>query len=447
MSTIWTPRLEDFSGSKYEQLANAIGDAITRGELTPGTKLPPQRRLADALGVTLGTITRAYTKAIYRGWVEARVGDGTYVRMLERKDTGPLDLATCQQAVTDQATILGDVMTRMGRDPVRLAGLLDYHATHSEVQQETVLKFLAKSGVNDFGGKLVFTQGAQQGLYAALAAVCAPGDWVLHEAWCYPGLNRAAEALDLNLCGIPLVNDGLDLDELAACIERHKPKAIYLTPNSQNPACIGYSESQRQRILALARANDIIIIEDDVNYCTSTEWSQPIWQLAADAQSVVYLSSISKRFAGGIRFGFMLLPARLLPRVNRIIHAQCWMVSPLLIEIGCELIRSGGIHQHRDAWITSLQQRFLAMAASLDLEAKSRGLNGRLTLPEGFRANNVIAALASKGILARSLADFGGPANGIRFSLGRIPRGEEDEVFSRIHTTLADVLNQGIAVV
>ncbi|QYJ73820.1 PLP-dependent aminotransferase family protein [Shewanella sp. FJAT-52076] len=447
MRTIWTPKLEDFSGSKYEQLANAIGDAITRGELAPGSKLPPQRRLADALGVTLGTVTRAYTKAIYRGWVEARVGDGTYVRMGEPKSTGPLDLATCQQAVTDQAAILGEVMSRMGRDPVRLAGLLDYHTANLEAQQETVLTFLTRTGVDDFGGKLVFTQGAQQGLYAALAALCEPGDWVLHEAWCYPGLNRAAEALGLNLCGVPLVDDGINLDELAACIDKHRPKVIYLTPNSQNPGCIGFSEAQRQRILALARAHDIVIIEDDVNYCTSEEWSAPIWQLAADAQSVVYLSSLSKRFAGGIRFGFMLLPARLQPRVNRIIHAHCWMVSPLLIEIGCELIRSGGIHQHRDAWIASLQRRFLTMAESLELEAKSRGLNGRLTLPEGFRASNVIAALASKGILARSLADFGGPANGIRFSLGRIPRGEEDEVFDRIQSTLTEVLNQGIAVV
>ncbi|WP_372872092.1 PLP-dependent aminotransferase family protein [Shewanella sp.] len=447
MRTIWVPSLERFSGSKYEKLAAAIGEAIDEGILAPGSKLPPQRRLADALGITLGTVTRAYTLAIHRGWVEARVGDGTYVRQLSHVQQGPLDLATCQQAITDQATVLGEVLYRLGRDPHRLASLLDYHAAPLDAQHSTVFDYLKHMGIDDFGGKLVFTQGAQQALYAALASCCEPGDWVLHEAWCYPGLNKAAAELKLNLAGVPLTNDGLDLACLEEAIGHHHPKAMYLTPNCQNPGCIGYSEAQRHQVLALARRHGITIIEDDVNYCTADEWQTPLWQLAADADSVVYISSLSKRFAGGIRFGFMLTPQRLLGRINQLIHAQCWMVSPLLIELGCDLIRAGGIHQHRDSWITSLQQRFLAMANDLGLEAKSRGLNGLLMLPAGYRASHLIGALASQGILGRSLSDFGGPANGVRLSLGRIPKGKEDEVFARIHATLMELFSHANAVV
>ena len=77
--TIWTPELPS-QGPRYKALADAIAEAITGGTLSANDKLPPQRRLADALGVTVGTITRAYNEAEQRGLVTARVGSGTYVR-------------------------------------------------------------------------------------------------------------------------------------------------------------------------------------------------------------------------------------------------------------------------------------------------------------------------------------------------------------------------------
>ena len=77
--TIWTPTLPD-DGPRYRRIAEALAEAITSGELAPGEKLPPQRQLADRLGVTVGTVTRAYAEAHRQAWVESRVGSGTYVR-------------------------------------------------------------------------------------------------------------------------------------------------------------------------------------------------------------------------------------------------------------------------------------------------------------------------------------------------------------------------------
>jgi DNA-binding transcriptional MocR family regulator len=78
--TIWTPRLAE-SGPRYR--------AIQAGELPPGRKLPPQRHLADALDVTVGTVSRAYAEAERQGWVSARVGSGTYVRGAEQTNASP----------------------------------------------------------------------------------------------------------------------------------------------------------------------------------------------------------------------------------------------------------------------------------------------------------------------------------------------------------------------
>ena len=78
--TIWTPIL-DSALPKYLALAQAIEEAINQGELKPEDKLPPQRRLADAIKVTIGTISRAYIEAERRGLVTAKMGSGTYVRV------------------------------------------------------------------------------------------------------------------------------------------------------------------------------------------------------------------------------------------------------------------------------------------------------------------------------------------------------------------------------
>lgn len=78
--TIWVPSLKAFNGPRYRAIAHAIEAAIRAGTLAPGERLPPQRRLADALGVTIGTVTRGYAEAERHGWVAARVGSGTYVK-------------------------------------------------------------------------------------------------------------------------------------------------------------------------------------------------------------------------------------------------------------------------------------------------------------------------------------------------------------------------------
>ncbi|HEX4096887.1 MAG TPA: GntR family transcriptional regulator, partial [Caulobacteraceae bacterium] len=75
----WTPRIEGGGKPVYRAIADAIGDDLRSGRLAPGSRLPPQRQLAAALGVDLTTITRAYGEARRRGLISARVGQGSFV--------------------------------------------------------------------------------------------------------------------------------------------------------------------------------------------------------------------------------------------------------------------------------------------------------------------------------------------------------------------------------
>src|SRR5215203_877270 len=89
--TMWLPKLESRRGPVYRAIADAIDEDVQNGMLRAGTRLPPHRDLADHLGVTVTTITRAYTEAARRGLTSGHVGRGTFIRgsEVERATDGP----------------------------------------------------------------------------------------------------------------------------------------------------------------------------------------------------------------------------------------------------------------------------------------------------------------------------------------------------------------------
>jgi len=98
--TSWTPDLTGRDGLKYQALLDAIAEAIRSGALKPGDKLPPQRDLAWKLGMTVGTVGRAYALAEERRLVSGQVGRGTYVRALVRDIGIKLACGGCLTALT-----------------------------------------------------------------------------------------------------------------------------------------------------------------------------------------------------------------------------------------------------------------------------------------------------------------------------------------------------------
>src|SRR6187200_79846 len=94
--TMWLPNLEGRKGPVYRAIADAIDAGVEQGTLRAGTRLPPHRDLADHLGVTVTTVTRAYTEAARRGLTSGHVGRGTFIRGREPEESpadGPIDLS------------------------------------------------------------------------------------------------------------------------------------------------------------------------------------------------------------------------------------------------------------------------------------------------------------------------------------------------------------------
>src|SRR6185503_17525401 len=134
--TIWKPALEAGDAHRYVAIADAIARDVKSGRLAAGTRLPTHRDLADALGVTVGTITRAYGEAARRGLVAGEVGRGTFIRGAREEITFPIP-AERDSAELDLSLNfpVSDVHTRAVSEALSaaakrsdLASIFDYHA-------------------------------------------------------------------------------------------------------------------------------------------------------------------------------------------------------------------------------------------------------------------------------------------------------------------------------
>ncbi|MBZ9559194.1 MULTISPECIES: PLP-dependent aminotransferase family protein [unclassified Modicisalibacter] len=409
--TLWVPELPP-DGTRYRALADAIAAAIADGELTPGQRLPPQRRLADALGVTVGTVTRAYAEAERRDLVEARVGSGTYVRERAAPDSGfrhvaaeaPPGLIDLSLSLPpphpDRPAGLAEALTSIAADPEALAEAVGYQGECGTTRHRAVLaRWLTALGLPMDADELTITLGGQHGIFLALHALTQPGERIACAALTYPGLINAAQQCHRKPLRVPLDDDGIDVDALARLCAQQPPRLVYVTPEQNNPTGARLAEARRHQLVELARRHDIWLVEDGVQYMPPQARDTPLYRLAPER--TLYLFSTSKVIAGGLRVGVMRAPAVLHERLANLLLAQSWMVPPLMVEAVCRWIDSGAADRLL-AWQIeeTVERQRLAMArlAAYSPRGQVHGSHLWLNLPEGWRAGALLGQLERHGV-------------------------------------------------
>jgi len=177
--TMWLPRLEGRRGPKYRVIADAIDEDVQNGELRAGTKLPPHRDLAGHLGVTVTTITRAYTEAARRGLTSGHVGRGTFIRGAEvndSRDDSVIDLTLNVLMPDREVAVLESRLFQ--RRVLPWTELLGYvrppgHLRH----RQAMAAWLGRLGVPARPEHLALTAGAQHAMAVSFSAVTRPGEF------------------------------------------------------------------------------------------------------------------------------------------------------------------------------------------------------------------------------------------------------------------------------
>src|SRR5262245_36097025 len=217
--TRWLPDLSSHEGPRYLAIADALAGEISAGRLGPGARLPTHRVLAEKLGVTVGTVSRAYAEAIRRGLVSGEVGRGSFVRreasdlaredQEQGEDAALIDLGLNFPLVGEEERRLAGSLAALsvGRS---LAGLLEYKPHGGTLRHRAAgASWLARTGLDAPAEQVLVCGGAQHAMAVIFSALTRPGDTILTERLTYPGMKALAEMLHLKLAGIEMDDEGL----------------------------------------------------------------------------------------------------------------------------------------------------------------------------------------------------------------------------------------------
>jgi len=426
----------------YRQIYEGIRRAVLKRQLLPGTRLPSSRELAELLDVSRNTVVNAYEQLLAEGYLETRVGAGTFVNSslpeeylhVERPGrvapaaNGARTLSRLGQVFADQAlpstlpphfpafaVSLPDLAAFPQRLWARLARrhygkieltALDYQrypAGYPPLREAIAAHLLTTRGVRCSAEQIVIVSGSQQALYLAGQALLDPGETVWMEDPGYPGAKRALQACGARIAPVPIDEQGLVVRRGQA--EHPQARAAFITPSHQFPLGYTMSLSRRLELLQWAAANGTWIIEDD--YDSEYRYGgRPIVALQGlDTQGrVIYAGTFSKTLFPQLRLGYLVAPADLVGAFTAARFASN-LAPPLLSQMAlADFIAEGHFVRH----LRRMRRRYQARRDSL-LEALQSRLPRLLSPGPAYGGLNLTAWL-EEGIddmaLFRRAADY-----------------------------------------
>jgi DNA-binding transcriptional MocR family regulator len=410
----WLPQLESATGPWAQRLADAIKADVASGRLGPGDQLPTQRALARHLGLTPGTVNRAYAAAERAGLVTAEVGRGTFVSgarevglhdaSLERAVTGAIELGLNYPSARDAEAALEATLPQLVRREPGLLALAPYAG--SAAHRAAGARWLRGTGVAVTSDDVVVCSGVQHGLAAALAALTAPGDVVLTESLTAPGIKSVAVTRQLRLVGVDGDDDGLSPEALASACRATGARVLYTMPTLHTPTTTTMPDDRRRAIADVLRAHRVIAIEDDAWGFLVGGKVTPLQALAPDR--VVHLTTVSKCLAPGLRVGYLVAPAPLQRAMTSAIGAITW-TAPLMAEIVSRWIGDGtatSITAQRVRTARSRQKLAERLLAPHVLPSSLPTFHHWLPLPAPWREGELVAQAAALGVTLAATDSF-----------------------------------------
>jgi len=338
------PLIGDWSagqGPLYSRLARAMQSAIESGELAVGTRLPPERPLAEALAVSRTTVVLAYKGLREQGLVESRQGSGTWV---------PRRAAHLRPAPRDERSrsFLVDSLTRAASDaPADTIGFMgaclpgsglaldeEWRAAQADVAEiacgtgyspqgwpalrRAIAAHFEARGVPTTPDEILVTNGAQQAIDLVGRLLVGRGEAVVLEDPTYLGAIDAFSLAGARLLPVPVGPAGADIPALRRTTQQATPAVIYLVPSFHNPTGCVMPEGARREVAALAEASGVAVVEDE-SLAELTFGAEPPPPIAAFAPraAVFTVGSLSKLFWGGLRVGWVRGPRPLVTRLTR----------------------------------------------------------------------------------------------------------------------------------
>lgn len=405
----------------YLRIAEGLRNAIQKGAVKPGERLPSTRVLAESLGVHRHTMSAAMDELVAEGWLEAgerrahRVSEvlpseffkpkgggkaSPFAREMRWRFARGAGKSFCAPEVQEDYRYV----FQSGVPDLRLFPYDEFRACLAESMRKSPVNFGAygnAAGHPGFiarfeeylrrmraitGRRIIVTHGAQEGIFLVAQLLLSSGHKVAVEMPGYVSGWDAFRAAGADIVPIQVDAQGMDPEALETAIAKQRIQLICLTPHHQYPTTATLPASRRLRIYELASRHQIPIIEDDYDHEFHFR-SQPIAPMASTDPCglVIYMSTLSKITFPSMRIGCLAVPDALYePLVNlrSIITRQ---TNAFVEDAMARWMDSGGFERHLRRMRRVYEERRDVTVAALE-EAKARGLDLAWCVPDGGMA-------------------------------------------------------------
>ena len=457
--------------SIYIQISNAFIALITKGILHPNAKLPSSRELSEILGINRNTVKTAYDELISQGCAESIDRKGVFVpnnipkikvevlnsekdddnttsfkwyksgvRIKETPNFQKLELRI-DDGFPDVSLAPIDALMREYRSNAKRNysdEFLRYGSSQGSLNlRNSLSKFIKNTrGFQVSAENMIITRGSQMGIYLATRLLLKAGDTIAVGASNYFTADETFRCVNANLLRIPIDEKGLDIDFLENKLESRKIKAVYIIPHHHWPTTVTLPMNRRLKLLNLAKKYGFAIIEDDYDYDFHYT-SNPCLPIASIDYNnhVVYLGSLCKTFAPGIRVGFMTGPSSFIAEATAIRSLIDCQGDTLLEEAFASLYENGEMDRHLRRSLKIYNRRRLLLCELLkseltdkvDFKIPDGGLAVWTNFSEDINLNKTVEKARNKELHLISPRIYKTPdfnPNALRLGFASLPEGE-----------------------
>ena len=476
------------TGDLAARIYHRVLEAVHDGRLAPGERVPPTRELAVQLGVSRGTVTTAYDRLVAEGFLQTRVGAGTFVT---RAPTAPRPArppgARGAPGVPGAEERVREVWARLPA-PVHDPPPMEFDftvggpdtslfplAVWRRLVSATLRPSLLAASAYDGGGNpdlqaqiaryaarsrsvvagpadVLLTNGAQQGLDLVARALLDPGDVVAVESPGYTAAVRLFASHGARVVGVAVDGEGLVVDDLPT-----SAKLVYVTPSHQFPTGAVMSLRRRIALLEWASRRNAVVVEDDYDseFRFENRPLAPLQNMDREGR-VVYVGSFSKILMPSLRVGYLVAPPSLQPSLRQAKLLTDWQGDAVTQGALARFMEEGQLASHVRRVTRTYTTRRTALLDALrglpdgllEVQPSAAGLHVCAWLGDrGADDLAVVRAAADRGVAVEpvSVRHHGTPARpGLALGFRRVPVESVGAAVARLGDALTTGRTAGV---